>query len=186
MKRSQKGFSIIEALIILFIILLLALIGWWIWQQNQEKEEDTKQEEASQQSQNSEQDEVQDNQTYLVINEWGVRFKTGADNIDAYYVIEQGKPDYAYVSLNSLKNVDDCAADKTSVGVYTRFTKDDIDPIYEEKYIDLYPNAPKVGNYYFIFTQPQAYCSDNQATITKSQAATQAFKANAATVEANP
>jgi hypothetical protein len=115
-----------------------------------------------------------------------VRFKTDADTTDAYYVIEQGKPDYAYLSLNSLKNVDDCAADKTSVGVYTRFTKDDIDPTAEQKYIDMYPNAPKVGNYYFMFTQPQAYCSEDQATTTKAETATKAFKNNTVTVEVNP
>jgi len=190
MKRKQQGFSAVEGIIILLVALLLALIGWWIWQQNQKKDDDSKKDNSSQQSQNTEQQnqdsEQNDNQTYLVITEWDVRFKTEANNIDAYYVIEQGKPDYAYLSLNSLKNVDDCAADKTSVGVYTRFTKDDIDPIAEQKYLDLYPNAPKVGNYYFIFTQPQAYCSENQATITKAEAATQAFKANTATVEVNP
>lgn len=185
MKRKQNGFTMVEFLIILFVLLLLILIGWWIWHQNQKKDEDAKKEETSQQSQNAEQ-QSQDNQTYLVIKEWDVRFKTEANNPDAYYVIEQGKPDYAYLSLDSLKNVDDCAADKTSTGVYTRFTKDDIDPISEEKYITMYPNAPKVGNYYFIFTQPQAYCSDNQATITKADAAMQAFKANTATVEVNP
>lgn len=184
MKHRQKGFTAVEVIIILLLILLLLLIGWWVWQ-NQKKDEEPKKD-TSQQSQNSEQQDQNDVQTYLVINEWDVRFKTSADNLDAYYVIEQGKPDYAYVSLNSLKNVDDCAADKTSVGVYTRFTKDEADPISEQKYLDLYPNAPKVGNYYFIFNQPQAYCSEDQATITKSEAATQAFKANTATVEVNP
>lgn len=186
MKRKQDGFTAVEGIIILLIMLLLALIGWWIWQQNQKKGDDSKKDNSSQQSQDTEQQNQNNNQTYLVITEWDVRFKTDAANADAYYVIEQGKPDYAYLSLASLKNVDDCAADKTSVGAYTRFTKDDVDPNAEQKYIDLYPNAPKVGNYYFIFTQPQAYCSENQATITKAEDATQAFKNNAATVEANP
>ena len=32
MKKNQKGFALIEALLILIILLLIAFAGWWVWQ----------------------------------------------------------------------------------------------------------------------------------------------------------
>ncbi len=184
-KQNQKGFSVFEACIIVLVLVLLAVGAWFIWDKNKDKnyEESAN---AAMQVEDVEEDAIPE-QTYLTIKEWGVRFKLSADNADGYYFIEQGKPNYAYLSLTSLKDVDHCGADDTTTGVYARFTVDEKDPIREEMLlIDEYPSAKKVGNYYFYFERPQASCSEDETTQAKADAARQAFSANTGSVEAIP
>lgn len=182
-KRNERGFTLWELLLILLLILLLLLGAWWVWQSSKE---DAEQESANQgQQQEQVQEPQQDAKEYMEITEWDVRVTLSADNTGGYYYIEQGKPNYAYLSTDVLKNTD-CAADKTTVGVYTRFTQNELHPITEEPYMQMYPNAPKVGNYYFVFDRPQAYCSDDPAVRTQADAAMNAFKADLTTVEAIP
>ena len=185
--QNQKGFSVFEACIIVLVLALLALGAWFIWDKNKDKDYEESANAAMQASAESE--EIANNvatpdQTYLTIKEWDVRFKTSAANKDAYYYIENGKPDYAYLSLTSLKNADNCAADDTTIGVIVRFKKGDIDPISEEPYINYYPSAPKVGDYYYFYQHPQAGCTEDEAMLTKIDAAQGAFKSNLTTVEA--
>lgn len=182
-QRNERGFTIWELLLILFVLLLLLLGGWWVWQNN--KEDEPSSESTSQNQQEQAQEPQQNNKEYMEIAEWDVRVTLSADNTGGYYYIGQSGPNYAYLSTNALQNTE-CAADKTTVGVYTRFTQNEMHPITEEPYIQMYPNAPKVGNYYFVFDQPQAYCSDDPAVRAEAEAAKNAFKADLATIEAIP
>lgn len=36
MKRTQKGFGVVEAILILVVVGLLAFVGWRLWEANQE------------------------------------------------------------------------------------------------------------------------------------------------------
>lgn len=182
--KNQRGFSGFEALLIILLILLLLLGAWFIWYKNKDKAGDKSAQSNAAQSA-TEESEEEGVQEYLTITEWGVRFKLGANSTGGYYFIEEGKPNYAYLSTGELKNTD-CAANKTTTGVYTRFTQNEEDPITQEPYIQQYPNAPKVGNYYFIFSQPQAFCSDDPAVQAKAEAAQDAFKTDVVSVEATP
>lgn len=54
--RSQKGFSAVEAIIILIVVALLALGGWYVWKKNN-KDTDTNKNTASQQKETPKEDE---------------------------------------------------------------------------------------------------------------------------------
>ncbi|HZM63524.1 MAG TPA: hypothetical protein VFB59_00135 [Candidatus Saccharimonadales bacterium] len=183
--KKEQGFTIWELLLILLLILLLLFGLWWVWQNNKAEPTDDSANQAQQNQEQAEQQPAQAKAEYLNITEWGVRFKLSNDNSGGYYYIGQAGPDYAYLSTDELKNTD-CAANKTTTGVYTRFAKDDMHPIAEQPYLQLYPNAPKVGNYYFVFDRPQAYCSDDLTIRAKAEAAIEAFKSDVTSVEAIP
>lgn len=182
-KQNQAGFSVFEACIITLVVVLLLLSAWFIWGKNKDNDYEKT---ANGALQTVSKDEVVKNataadQTYLTIKEWNVRFKTTTINEDAYYTIEAGKPNYAYLSVHSLTNPE-CAPDKTSVGVITRFKQGDRDPNSDELYTDLVPDATKVGNYYYFFSHAQAYCDESKEATLKAVA--EAFEESVKTAEA--
>src|SRR5688572_2154190 len=100
-KQNQKGFSVFEACIIVLVLALLALGAWFIWDKNKDKDYE-KSANTAMQAESNDELMAQPDPTYFTIDEWDVRFTTSAVNDDAYYSIQAGKPDYAYVSVRSL------------------------------------------------------------------------------------
>src|SRR3990167_3495259 len=112
LKNNQKGFGVWELLLLLLLILLLILLGLWVWQQG--KNNDQAQPASDNQS-ISEQQKPEEKQTkYLEIKEWGVKVELDDATTDAYYVMQNG---YAYVSLSSIKDPDECAERYVCVSV---------------------------------------------------------------------
>lgn len=179
-KPNQKGFSVFEACIIVLVLVLLALGAWFIWDKNNDTDYG-KSANAAMQTEGEEEVVATSDQTYLTIKEWDVRFKTTTTNEDAYYVIEAGKPEYAYVSVSSLTNPE-CAPGKTSVGVITRFKQGDRDPNSDELYANVAPDAVKVGNHYYFFSHAQAYCDESKEATLKAVA--KSFEESVKTAEA--
>lgn len=184
--NKQKGFTVIEGLIILLVIALLAVAGWYGWQKRQENarlaaisnfeqckaDKDSKVQESypevcvtkdgksftnpNQKVEAKPQDnQVEDQAKYLEIKEWGVKMKLSDATDDAYYVMQNG---YAYLSLTSLKNVDSCAAEKTSLGALARENKDAINELTGKPYAD---QGVTIGKYTYVETQSQAGCTEN-------------------------
>lgn len=128
----------------------------------------------------------EDQAMFLNITEWGVRLKLTNANQDGQYLVKADRPGTAYLSLTSLKDTD-CAVDKITVGAIVRFTAQDKDATRDNTPLaELYPDATKVGDYYYSFSSPQAACSDDQTVLDKAEQARLAFKASLAEVQAIP
>lgn len=181
-KLNQNGFGFLYWLLLLLVLILLGLAGWWVYSKNKKPKNSTPQ--SQQQISNA---PVED-PTYLEIKEWGVRVKLSANIKTAYYLIKPSSPNYAYLSLTALKNID-CAADKTTLGVYTRINSlndvnNDTAGTDGQTYAEMgYESSPQAGGKHYYFSQPQAYCSNNAA---QDQAYWQDFKSDLSTVQTTP
>lgn len=75
---TQKGFSVLEALLITLLIAALAFGGWYFWQKNRKPDKNNSNQNTSQsnQSGNTHQNNPDPSEggKYLVIKEWNVRF----------------------------------------------------------------------------------------------------------------
>ncbi len=131
------------------------------------------------------QDSPQPSISYLVIQEWGVRFQHTDATIDAYYHFFPDRPDHAYLSLTSLKDIEYCGADKTGIAALSRFKDGDQDDMREQPMTESYPDAPKIGDYYYYVTGAQAACADDEAALEKASAARKAFIELLKTLEAS-
>jgi Tfp pilus assembly protein PilV len=94
MKKNKKGFSIIELLIIIVVVGLLGVVGWLVYDRQKSKTSETPstqntQATASPQEQTPTQEtkKPDPNEGYLVVKEWGLRFKTPSGLTDVKYVI---------------------------------------------------------------------------------------------------
>ncbi len=175
-KLNNKGYGILEFLLILIIIILLALIGWWVWKQSQPDETSKPQSGAQQAApqEDAKDQEKKEEAKYLEIKEFGIKMKLDDATDDAYYIMDNG---YAYLSLTSLKNIDDCAADETSIAAVAEVKKTDVNEqtgkTYEEE--AKAGSGTLVGNNVYVVSQAQAYCSEDKAVQTKAEAARAAF-----------
>jgi hypothetical protein len=105
---------------------------------------------------------------YLVIKEWGVKFKKPAGMSDLKYVLGASNANGGTISFSTLKleNLDKqlstgklyCSAANDPIGHLSRAnslpSKDPNDKPY--------PTNLKIDSYYYWFDGPQATCSDNQ------------------------
>ncbi len=91
MKINQKGFSVVEILIIIVVVGLLGVVGWFVYDRQKDKTSDTSNTQAStmQKDEASKQEtkKADPNEGYLVVKEWGVRFKTPSGLSDVRYAI---------------------------------------------------------------------------------------------------
>ncbi len=164
MSKYQKGFGAVEAIIIVIVVAIIGFGAWFVWDKNQK--DDAKQETTTTTQNNAEANKEEEKPT-LTITEWGVKFTLSDPIKDAYYAVEAGKPDYAYLSVHSLTDPE-CAPDKTSVGAITRFAEGDRDPISDSLYTEVVPDATKLGDYYYFFSHAQAYCDESKETTLKA------------------
>ncbi len=163
-KLNQRGFSPIAILLALILVVLVGFTGYYVY--NSQKKDDNKAvtpapaNAAATPSQPS----AQDTQKYLVIKEWGVKIPLTAEIADANYYYNNG---YVYLSTDSIvKKYPECAADKTSLFAYGRFddpNKQAEAPQGGQTYGQAYPNAPKVGTFYYTGATPQAACAYTSA-----------------------
>ena len=80
-KSSDKGFSVIEAIIIVVVLAILVSGGWYFWQKTRKTEPTAQSSKTTSQTSGSHQSASQEQQPtdpseggkYLVIKEWGVR-----------------------------------------------------------------------------------------------------------------
>jgi hypothetical protein len=126
--------------------------------------------------------------TYLTIKEWKIKLELSESIKDGYYYFDSTRSEaekykYAYLSLTSLKDTD-CSAESVTTGAITRFTEAEKDPISGQTYLSGYPDAPKVGGYYYFFTRPQAMCSEDTDIQTKADKAIQAFRSALTSIQA--
>jgi hypothetical protein len=164
-KHDQDGFAHVVALLVVVIVALAGFMGWYVWHAQHVNKTTP--------STTTTSISAQPTQKYLAIIEWGVKVPLSSIIDDAYYYI--GSSGSAYLSLESLKSVGECAADKISVGAYFRFTAEEKDGRSGDTWLSEIPLAPKVDSYYYSYARAQSYCSDDETVRAKETAASDAF-----------
>jgi prepilin-type N-terminal cleavage/methylation domain-containing protein len=86
MQANQKGFSVVEILIVIVVVGLLGAVGWLVYDRQKNKTSHTSNTQVST-SQKEETKKVDPNEGYLVVKEWGLRFKTPSGLTDVRYAI---------------------------------------------------------------------------------------------------
>lgn len=175
LRRNQNGYAGWELLLLLLLLLLLILLGWWVWKQ-QDKDKTDSDTQSNQQASNNQKQAEEVQVKYLEIPELGIKMQLNATTDDAYYKMSVADANVAYLSLTSLKNIDDCAAEKTGIAAVGRYTKTDTDEQTGKTYEEMANQTGKViGNYAYLVNQAQAYCTEDAASQAKSEAARSAF-----------
>lgn len=180
-KLNEQGFGFWEWILLLLLLLLIAFIGWYVWQQNQKNQQSNQPESSVEVKETT--DSSTSSVTYLEIPELGIKVQLGDATSDAYYVMQNG---YAYISLNSLKNTDECAAEKTGIVAVSKVAKTDTDEQLGETYeayINGGGNGVIIGDNAYLMNRSQAYCSEDVTVQAQQQAAWDGFLAQAKTMQ---
>lgn len=90
MKNNQKGFTIVEVLIVLLVIGLIGGATWYVLQSKDKKSPATN----TSQTQQEASKETDTNEGYLVVKEWGLRFKTPSGLSDVRYTVHDDRVDF--------------------------------------------------------------------------------------------
>ncbi len=183
-KLNNKGFSPWEFVLLLLLLIALILAGWWVWQQNKSPKEDsngTSNDSSKQETQTKDDDAKQTEATetketkYLEIPELGIKMPLDDSTADAYYVVSDQDSNIVYLSLTSLKDIDYCAANKTSIAAIGKAKKtDEYTPgtTYEQA---AQADGAVIGDYAYVLTPAQAYCTEQPDAKAKSIAARESF-----------
>ena len=160
MKNNEKGFSVLEVLLIVILFGLLGGVGWLVW--NGQKDIISKQQNTSKQSNQSE---------YFEIKEWGVNFKSNDKLNDLYYVyVDDGNEETLATtidfSLNALKNTD-CAIDKTSQFRIARYSQAEVDKLDTSNMANVIRESTKLGGYYYPVISNGDVCSQDSSLQNK-------------------
>ncbi len=187
-KLNHRGFTIVEALLIFIIIAILIAVGYYVFQRVRDDETDNPLSDSSQIIKDDKAvEKPADSTKFLNITELGVKMPLDQTTSDAYYHIFADRPQYAYLSVESLKNVDQCAADKTTLGVISKNSVTEVDDMSGMTYGDIAKTSGTViGNTAYTYSSPQASCVEDQASanFAKQTAIIQAFKAAAKKLQA--
>lgn len=156
----QRGFGIIEIIILLVVIGLLAFAGWRVYQNNRTKVSDA----AGSSTQNSSttgQSQKPD-VAYLKIKEWGIKLPLSKEVNDAYYVAsvssvgKDGLPNAIFLGLKSLDSFG-CTADggnhgkNSAVGAILRVSPGETDEVTGNLIMDEYPNGTTIDGHYYAY-----------------------------------
>jgi hypothetical protein len=178
--KNQRGSIDIILLIILFILLVVLAI--WTYLNSQKKTDTPAAEPQKTESKAAAEKPVDD--SWLNIDQFSVRGKKTA-NVTLQYEIKNGA-DYKaayFTSKEQLALEPNCTAEFGAGGAISQYSKGGD---YNGTMIENVPTAKKIGNYYYIYSQPQAYCSTAQANQAKEAAIQAAVKNVVATLEAKP
>jgi type II secretory pathway pseudopilin PulG len=161
MKKTQRGFSAVEALLLVIIIGMLVGVGWYVW--HSQKQVDKTYSQIANSSvvpkSKSSTKPAASNSNYFVIKEWGVKLPV-TDSSDKYYY-EFDKNDSTFINVYS-QNADGVVGPKgvSCKGEYIAFvlrleasSSDWNDP---DKVSPLFEHKTTIGKYaYAVATKKQ-------------------------------
>ena len=191
--KKEKGFGAIEALLIVLVVVIIGAAGWYIVQKD---DSSSKNNTTSSDTSSSDATDEEQNKGYLVITEWGVRLKEGANSQNAQYAIKDDNT----LWLTTKAYVDQfpgCKADGSTGQLirgkagydYNGFGSkiEDYSASYNNEQGEKVTVTPvKVGDYYYMWQGPQAPCAEptdaNESALNTYQ---QALADLAGTVEAS-
>jgi hypothetical protein len=154
MKTNQKGFGVVEVLIILVVVSLIAGTGWYVMNKKKAPNKTNVNATTQQEQQSATIEEVAEskpdaNASYLVINEWGLRFKTPNGLADVTYTIHSdtvalyAKPVGANVQYRSDHEIFEDGHPRYATGTLYRSTESSKDKI------GYTVDGKKLGNFYY-------------------------------------
>ena len=167
MKLNQKGTGSIEAIVTLIAVIVVGGSGYYVVNQNNKHKEATKptQTSAPSQSTGSKPDTTVPNPStdYLVIKEWGVKFKLTKNIKDAYYDHVKDIPDPKTLDILSLRThsldfEEQCKTDSQSIVTMIRVNKDEPYEYDKSKtYTEVIGSAGTLIGDYFYYMQGAQY-----------------------------
>jgi hypothetical protein len=158
MKNNQKGFSAVEALIIVVVMAAIGGIGFYIYNKQKDDDKAKKSVEHSQTEKSSEKNEeehseAEETDPHIDITEWGIEIKiSGADKVTYQITNEPGETHQgdAYVASAGLSLAASVTTDpdcqSLGLGVYRATSQPQ------------YLTAKKVGDHYYWITGGPGSC----------------------------
>ncbi len=107
-KLNQKGFGMIEGLLIVIALTMIAGVGFYVVNANKDNSKATQ---SSQQTTTKVEEAKKDEKKYLEIKELGIKFELNDKLKDAYYFVHESG--FVYISVrhfDSLKGFEGCTA----------------------------------------------------------------------------
>lgn len=174
MNKTQKGFALIESLLIILILTIIGFGGYYVWhtqKQTDKTNSDTLKASQSTTVPSSDNSPV----AYLTIKEWGVRMKLSNETTSLYYAIKPDDPNVAYLGFRTIDKIaPSCAADQHSLALIFRQT-----PAQHDENVKSSNGLPadigttKIGDYYYGYEHSHAACDDGtidqENAINKAQ-----------------
>ena len=201
MKNSnQKGFTVIEGLLIIVAVTLIAFVGYYVW--HTQKQTDKTLNQASSTSQKTATTASKtpvSSVKYLKITEWGVRIPYAGSDTYTYKSVYDN-PDNAsladpnLISIVSLDLATKYQCTDGGAGMIHRNSPSDqvpspTDVTVGESVTQAASQSPgtyiKVNGYYYSWSHDQSACSDNVTVSAQSQAST-AFEGFFKKIQATP
>jgi type II secretory pathway pseudopilin PulG len=192
MRNKQKGFSLVEGLLIFVIVGVLVGTGWYVWQSNKKTDKTLNDTGNSHVVPSKKVAEKKVETKYLVIKEWGVQLPLSNSISDAYYVISSGshntdgQPNTMWLGLKSLDDKGCIAAQANSGGSYPigailKVLPDEMDPVSGRPYQELDRDGVLIEGYYYAYHSGIQGNSDSRciakANVTNADAIDTAFRA---------
>lgn len=166
-KHSQRGFSIVEAVIVVAVVGIIATGGLLIYRHDQTKPTGaTGGTNTTQQTPNQNKNQQADTTSSLAIKEWGVHLTLNKATTGLYYYINPSLPDAAYVSIKAISDVaPNCAADKISLGAISRLTEARQQDATAHPSITNQPGTIHIGSYWYGVDTSHASCTDGTTAM---------------------
>lgn len=153
MEVNQKGFGVVEILIVIVVVGLLGVAGWMVYNRQKSKTSEASSTQASTIQDRTSSDEAKKtdpNEGYLVLKEWGLRFKVPGGLTDVQYTLHGDTAGFFAKPVNSdIQYVNDYDRYENgnfryATGVLIR-SKDSTKPFAAETTRE----GKKVGDYYY-------------------------------------
>jgi len=184
MSKNQRGFAVVETTLIVVIVAIIAIAAWFVWQSQKNTDK------TLNSANNSLPTKVTSTPTptttatvtpaptqYLVISEWGVKVPLTATISDAEYYYGGASVDAAYLSTVSITaQYPLCADHEHSLGAFGRYSDPNEEYIGGMSISQAFPDAVKIGQFYYYYTGTQAGCAPNEAGEASTTATRTAFR----------
>lgn len=175
--RREEGFGVVAIIIVSIMVAIIGVIAWRIYESANSQSQQNSTTPQPDNDKNSTSDSVQPdlNENYIVIREWGVRFKVSDDRIALKYFKPQGiKSDALSFMTDELAVKEPHCSQGMATGLLTR----SIDPL---------PGAGGVitviDGFSYQYRGSDAACSENEANLPLENATAQLISGSIKSLE---
>lgn len=161
--NNQKGFGVVEVILILIIVGIIGFTGWRVYEANKEiSQSPVENSTIKKETQLNDTEDIARTR-HLEVPEMGVKIKLTDDIKDAYYETYSDKA--VSLKTKSLDSYGDCKENQLSVVALIKVGKDEIDPMTDKKF-SVNGSGVVVGeSYYYIQGAQYACVDDDQAQL---------------------